>query len=109
MVSPATPIERPLSLLEALSRAVETPGNIVKKTPPKDSIKTNLREAMDLINFPIKTRQSTLPWNQTPEDDQQGQYHDITVSKVKPKQWTSWRETLVQNIPHPPEDMAFKH
>ena len=63
---------------------------------------------MDLMNFPIKMSQSTLPENKTPKDDQQGQYHDITVSKVKPKQWTSWRETLVQKMPHPPEDMAFK-
>jgi hypothetical protein len=102
MVSPATPIERPLSLQEELNRAVETPGITVKKTPPKHSIKTNLREAMDLINFPIKTRQSTLPWNQTPKDAQEGQYHDITVSKAKPKQLTSWRETLVQKMPHPP-------
>ena len=63
---------------------------------------------MDFINFPIKTSQSTLSKNKTPKDDQQGQYHDITVSRVKPKQWTSWRETLVQRMPHPPEDMAFK-
>jgi hypothetical protein len=88
MVSPATPVERPLSLQEELNKAVETPRSTVKKNPPKDSIKTNLRETMDLINFPIKTRQSRLPWSQTPKDAQEGQYHDVTVSKVKPKQWT---------------------
>ena len=47
MVSPATPIERPLSLQEELNRAVETPGIIVEKTSPKDLIKTNLRETID--------------------------------------------------------------
>jgi hypothetical protein len=45
---------------------------------------------MDIINFPVKTRQNTLSWNpQTPEDVNPGKYHDITVFKVKPKEWSS--------------------
>ena len=60
---------------------------------------------MDLINYPIKTRQSTFYTN--PVTDEQ-QYHDITVSKAKPMDWVSWKETLMQTIPRPPKDMAFK-
>ncbi|XP_065557781.1 uncharacterized protein LOC136025724 [Artemia franciscana] len=60
---------------------------------------------MDLINYPIKTRQSTF--NTNPATDEH-QYHDITVSKAKPKDWLSWKETLMQSVPHSPEDMDFK-
>ncbi|XP_065561302.1 uncharacterized protein LOC136027768 [Artemia franciscana] len=60
---------------------------------------------MHLINYQIKTRQSTF--NASPATGEQ-QDHNITVSKAKPKNWVSWKETMMQSIPHPPEDMAFK-
>jgi hypothetical protein len=73
MVSPATPIERPLSLQDELNRAMETPGAKIRKTPPRHTNKGNtksLREAMDIINYPIKTRRITLSWTQEhPEDE----------------------------------------
>jgi hypothetical protein len=91
---------------------METPGATIRKTPPRHTNTGNtksLREAMDMINYPIKTRQSTLPWTQEhPEDENLGEYHHITVSKVKPKESHSWKQTMLKNIPHPPEDMAFK-
>jgi hypothetical protein len=109
MVSPATLIERPLSLQDELNRPMEIPGVKIKKTPPKKTFKKNLRETMDIISYPIQIRQSTWPWTQEyPEYENLGQYHYITVPKVKPKESASWRQTVLQKIPHPPEDMAFK-
>ena len=60
---------------------------------------------MDKINYPIKTRQSSLATNPKTHE---GQHHKIPVSKVKPKYWVSLKETMMQSIPHPPENMAFK-
>ena len=104
LVKPISPIDRPLSLHDELIKAIQTPGDIESQRD-KQPHKQTLREAMDIINYPIKTRQSTFYTN--PVTDEQ-QYHDITVSKAKPKDWVSWKETLMQTIPHPPEDMAFK-
>ena len=104
MVNPVSPIDRPLSLHDELDKAIQTPGDIESQRD-KQPHRQTLREAMDLINYPIKTRQSTF--NTNPVTDEH-QYHDITVSKAKPKDWVSWKETLMQSVPHPPEDMAFK-
>ena len=48
---------------------------------------------MDLINYPIKTRQSTFDVSPAIGGHQ---YHDISVSKAKPKDWVSWKETMMQ-------------
>ena len=98
LVNPVSPIDRPLSLHDELNKAIQTPGDIESQRD-KQPYKQTLREAMDIINYPIKTRQSTF--NTNPVTDEQ-QYHDITVSKAKPKDWVSWKETLMQTIPHPP-------
>ena len=104
MVNPVLPIDRPLWLHDELNKAIQAPGDIESEKFNQPQRQT-LREAMDLIIYPIKTRQSTL--NTNPVTDEQ-QYHDITVSKAKPKDWVSWKETLMQTIPHPPEDMALQ-
>ena len=104
LVHPVTPIDRPFSSHDELNKAIQTPGDIESEKANQPQRQT-LREAMDLIYYPIKTRQSTLNTNAVTDEQQ---YHDITVSKAKPKDWVSWKETLMQTIPHPPEDMAFK-
>jgi len=47
---------------------------------------------MDLLNYPIKNRQSTFEANPVTSKQQN---HDITVSKAKPKDWVSWKETMM--------------
>ena len=103
-VNPVSPIDRPLSSHDELNKAIQTPGDIESQRD-KQPHRQTLREAMHLINYPIKTRQSKF--NTNPVTDEH-QYHDITVSKAKPKDWVSWKETLIQTVPHPQEDMAFK-
>ena len=104
MINPVTPIDRQFSLHDELNRAIQTLRNI---EPEKinQSQRQILCEAMDLINYPIKTRQSTFDVSPAIGEHQ---YHNIIVSKAKPKDWVSWKETMMQSIPHPPEDMAFK-
>ena len=48
---------------------------------------------MDLIIYPTKNRKSTF---ETKVVTSEQQYHDITVSKAKPKEWVSWKETIMQ-------------
>ena len=104
MVNPVSPIDRPLLLQNELNKAIQTLGD-------KESEKVNqpqrqtLREAMDLINYPIKTRQSALNTNLVTDEQQ---YHDITVSKAKPKDWVSWKEILMQTLPHQPGRYGFQ-
>ena len=81
MVNPVTPIGRSLTLYDELNKAIQTPGD---KEPEqvKQPQRQTLREAMDLINFKIKTRQSKF--DASPANGEH-QYHDITVSKAKPR------------------------
>ena len=72
-------------LHDELNKAIQTPGDIESETVNQPQRQT-LRKAMDLINYPIKTRQSTV--NAIPAKGEQ-QYHNIAVSKAKPKDWVS--------------------
>ena len=85
-MKPISPIDRPLSLHDELNKAIQTPGDIESEKVNQPQRQT-LGEAMDLINYPIKTRQSIF--NASPATGEQ-QYHNITVSKAKPKDWLSW-------------------
>ena len=86
MVNPVKAIGESLTLYDELNKAIQTPG---EKEPEEvnQPQRQTLREAMDLINYPIKTKKSTF--NASPATGEP-QYHDITVSKAKPKDWLSW-------------------
>ena len=93
-----------MTLFNELNKAIDTPGD-QKPEQANQAQRKTLRESMDLINYPIKTRQSSYGANPVTS---KRQYRDIVVSKPKLKYWVSWKETKMQSIPHPPEDMAFK-
>ena len=62
MVPPITPIDRPLTLYDELNKSIETSGD-QKLEQVKQTQRKTLREAMDLINYPIKTRLSSFGAN----------------------------------------------
>ena len=85
-----TPIKRPLKLYDKPNKAINIPGDQRSEHPNQPQMET-LREAMDLINYPIKTRLSSFGMNLETREEQ---YQEITVSKAKPKDWVSWKESF---------------
>ena len=87
-----TPIDRPLALYDYSNKAKHTPGDKRSQqvNPPQ---RQTWRDVRDLLNYLIKTRQSTFEANPVTSEQQ---YLDITVSKTKQKDWVSWKETMIQ-------------